>query len=65
VRHRRYGSLARSGRVFDAAHELGFSNQRSVRRCIARWRGGNAGEMPGVDGVAPSAEDSADGSDDE
>ena len=68
VRHRRYGSLARSGRVFDAAHELGFSNQRSVRRCIARWRGGSAGEMPGVDGVAPnddSADDTDDGSDDE
>ena len=40
VRHRRHGALARSGREFDAAHELGFSNQRSVRRCIARWRGG-------------------------
>jgi AraC-like DNA-binding protein len=39
VRHRRYSALSRSGRAFDAAHELGFSNARSVRRCIARWRG--------------------------
>jgi AraC-like DNA-binding protein len=39
VRQRRYGALQRSEREFDAAHELGFSNQRSVRRCIMRWRG--------------------------
>lgn len=49
VRHRRHGSLARSGREFDAAHELGFSNQRSVRRCIARWRGGVANDAATAD----------------
>lgn len=48
VRHRRYGALARSGRSFDAAHELGFSNQRSVRRCIARWRGGLPDDAEGA-----------------